>query len=162
MPQFNKITSLLETVEDMAPSGFAIAFHLRLTSSELQFQTYPKKWTQIYSERGYVMSDPCVAWAFQNTGRTRWSDLAEMDTLDILGQGAEFGMKFGASVGVENGTTRSIAGFARPDREYTDAELDQLFVHVQQLHDLTASETGMSEELREELLRLSIEMTHPS
>ncbi len=162
MADFSNITSLLENVEDMAPSGFAIAFHLRLTTSELQFQTYPRKWNEIYSERGYVMSDPIVGWAFANTGVTRWSDLKSLDTLDIMGQCSEYGMKFGAAVGVESGDTRSVAGFARPDREYTDKELSTLNEYVQQLHDLTASKTGMSEDLRAELHRLSVEMTHPS
>lgn len=162
MADFSNITTLLETVEDMAPSGFAIAFHIRLTASEFQFQTYPKKWIETYSERGYVMSDPIVGWAFQNTGAVRWIDLKSMDTLDIMGQSAAYGMKFGAAVGVESATSRSVAGFARPDRDYTDDELAALTNYVQQLHDLTASETGMSKELRDELHRLSIGMTHPS
>lgn len=162
MADFNSITTLLETVEDMAPSGFAIAFHLRMTTSEFQFQTYPKKWTEIYSERGYVMSDPTVGWSFQNNGAIRWSELESMDTLDIYGQSKKFGLNFGAAVGVESTSSRSVAGFARPDRRYTDQELDQLVDHVQQLHDLTKSETGMSTELRSELHQLSVRMTHPS
>lgn len=162
MKDFSHITTLLETVEDMAPSGFAIAFHIRLTASEFQFQTYPKKWIETYSERGYVMSDPIVGWAFQNTGAVRWADLKSMDTLDIMGQSAEYGMKFGAAVGVESGPSKSVAGFARPDRNYSDTELTLLTEYVQNLHDLTASQNGMSAELRAELHRLSINMTHPS
>lgn len=162
MADIEKITTLLETIEDLAPAGFAIAFHLRLTSSEFQFQTYPKAWMEIYSQNGYVMSDPTVAWAFVNTGYIRWSDLADQDVLKIYEQSAPYGMKFGSAIGIEIDDTRSIGGFARPDREYTVEEMEQLQDYIQQLHILTASKTGMDAKLRNELHELSVKMTHPS
>ncbi len=161
MADISKITSILETVEDMSPSGFAIAFHIRMTASEFQFQTYPKDWMKTYSEKGYVMVDPIVAWGFSNNGAIRWSELAELDTHNIFEQSKTYGLNYGVAIGVEHDETRSVAGFARPDREHTDAEIAELTGHVSALHRLTASKNGMSEELRNELHQLSIRMTHP-
>ncbi|SLN59256.1 autoinducer binding domain-containing protein [Pseudooctadecabacter jejudonensis] len=162
MADLEKITDLIETAEDMAPAGFAIAFHIRMTSSEFQFQTYPKAWMDLYNSKGFIMSDPTVGWAFANTGSIRWSALSDQDALKIYEQSADFGIKYGTAIGVEAGGSRSIAGFARPDREYTDAEMQTLTDHVQDLHSLTASETGMTPEVRAELHKLSVRMTHPS
>ena len=162
LADFQNITTILGKVEHLAPSGFVIGFHLRLTSSEFLFQAYPRKWAQLYSERGFILSDPVTAWSFQNVGAIRWSSVKDNDPQDILGQAAEHGMKFGAGISVEAGTTKSIAGFARPDREYTDAELEELIENIRKLHILTTTESGMSEELHAELHRLSVKMTHPS
>lgn len=145
----------------MAPSGFAIGFHIRLTAPEFQFQTYPKSWTEIYSQNGYVLQDPSVRWSMTNLGACRWSDLLDGDSMKIFDQAAEFAMKYGASVSVQTDDSLSIAGFSRPDREYTDAELGTLVEHVQTLHDLTNFKNGMSQDLRNQLHRLSVEMTHP-
>lgn len=162
MDNIDKITALLETIEDLAPAGFAIAFHIRLTSSEFQFQTYPKAWMEVYSQNGYVLSDPTVSWAFSNEGYIRWSDLSDQDVLKIYEQSSAYGMKYGAAIGIEADDTRSIGGFARPDREYTDEEMQQLSDYIRQLHLLTASKTGMDDALRNELHDLSVKMTHPS
>ena len=116
MADISRITSILETVEDLSPSGFAIAFHIRMTASEFQFQTYPKDWMKTYSEKGYVMVDPIVGWGFANTGAIRWSDLSAMDPENVLGQSAAYGARFGTAIAVEDDETRSVAGFARPDR----------------------------------------------
>lgn len=51
MADIGKIKAILESVEDLAPAGFAIAFHIRLTSPDFLFQTYPKNWIDTYSER---------------------------------------------------------------------------------------------------------------
>lgn len=162
LTDLNCITSHLETIENMAPSGFALGFHIRLTSSEFQFQAYPKKWGQIYSERGYLFSDPSIAWAMENCGAIRWSSLSDQDPLNIFGQAAEFGINFGTTIAVETKTSRSIAGISRPDREHTDAEVTELTDNVLQLHKLTASDSVMTENLRADLHRLSVKMTHPA
>jgi len=162
MADISKITALIEKVEDMSPSGFAIAFHIRMTTAEFQFQTYPRDWTKTYSEKGYVMVDPTVIWSFSNTGAIRWSDLADLDSHDVFGQAKAYGINHGLAVGVEHDETRSVAGFARPDRAHTDAEMIELTECVSELHKLTASKNGMDEDLRAALHELSIKMTHPS
>mgnify|MGYP000654313970 CR=1 FL=1 len=158
----SKIKDLLSDAEKLAPSGFAFAFHIRMTTPDFLFQTYPKAWIDTYSEKGYVMVDPIVRWGFTEIGHIRWSSLSEMDDQNILEQSRAYGMNFGVAIATETGNSRSFAGFARPDREYDDAETSKLIGYVQSLHDLTASKNGMEADLRDELQRLSIEMTHPS
>lgn len=162
MADIEKIKSLLESVENMSASGFAVAFHVRLTSPDFLFQTYPEDWNAIYSEKGYVMVDPIVRWGFTELGSIRWSDLKDQDEHNILDQSLAYGMAYGAAVSLEADGTRSFAGCARPDREYTDAEIQELSGYIHELHSQTTSKTGMSDELRAELLALSIKMTHPS
>jgi LuxR family transcriptional regulator len=150
MANIGRVKSLLEQVENLSSSGFAIAFHIRLTSPDFLFQTYPKDWIDIYSEKGYVMVDPIVRWGFTQTGAIRWSGLGDLDDQNILKQSLAYGMAYG------------VAGFARKDREYTDDEINVLTQHVQDLHEQTASRTGMDETLRNELHDLSVNMTHPA
>lgn len=107
------------------------------------------------------MVDPIVRWGFTETGATRWSNLGELDDNSILEQSRAFGMAFGVAIATETGGSRSVAGFARNDREYTDAEITGLNQHVRDLHEQTESKTGMDEKLRTELHKLSVDMTHP-
>ncbi len=162
MADIGKIKVLLESVENLALSGFAIAFHIRLTSPDFLFQTYPKDWINLYSQKGYVMADPIVRWGFTETGSIRWSLLGEMDDQNILEQSLAFGMTYGVAIATDTGGSRSVAGFSRPDREYTDEEIKQLSQCVQALHDMTTSNDGMAENVRTELHQLSVNMTHPS
>ncbi|MDC1229675.1 hypothetical protein N8Z63_08310 [Octadecabacter sp.] len=71
-------------------------------------------------------------------------------------------MAYGVAIATETEGSRSVAGFARKDREYTDDEINVLTQHVQDLHEQTASRTGMDETLRNELHDLSVNMTHPA
>lgn len=162
MVDIGKIKQHLEDVEALSPAGFAIAFHIRLTAPDFLFQTYPKDWIDIYSEKGFVVVDPTVRWGFSETGSIRWSALHDMDDQNILKQSAVFGMAFGVTIATETDDSRSLASFSRPDREYTDAEITQLLQYVQALHDLTATKTGMTKDLSDELHRLSVQMTHPA
>jgi len=157
-----RIKAQLEALENFAPAGFAIAFHIRLTSPDFLFQTYPKRWTDIYSEKGYVMVDPIVRWGFSNIGAIRWSALGDLDDHNIMKQSLAYDMAYGVAIATETEGSRSVAGFSRADREYSDAEIDLLTVNVQQLHALTETRDGMPKALRDELHKLSIVMTHNS
>ena len=161
MNTITKIKDVLEIVDKASPSGLAIAFHIRLTSPDFLLQTYPKAWTDIYSEKGYVMVDPTVRWGFTEVGTIRWSDLKHLDDESILEQSLAYGMVFGVTIATDTGGSRSLASFSRADREYSDSEIAELQEHVQTLHDLTASPTGMDKNVRDELHKLSVEMTHP-
>lgn len=158
MADIGKIKTLLESVEKLAVSGSAIAFHIKLTSPELMFQTYPKAWTDIYSEKGFVMVDPIVRWGFTETGSIRWSELSEQDEQNILTQSAAYGMAYGVAIAVESDHSRSMAGYSRPDREFTDAEISQLSQCTLTLHELTCTSEGMDAQLREDLIQLAAKL----
>lgn len=162
MADIDKINDLLSQIQDLAPSGFAIGFHIRLTSPEFMFQTYPKGWLDVYAQKGFLMVDPTVRWGFSETGAIRWSEMEHLDDVGVLKQSAAYGMIYGLAIANETGESRSIAGFSRPDREYTDQEIAVLVDLVQKVHDQTASQTGMSTELQAELRALSVKMTRPT
>lgn len=161
MADLSRIRKLLERVGMNAPSGFGIAFHFRLTSPDFLFQTYQKDWVDLYSKNGYIMHDPVVRWGFINTGACRWSEITLPDDMKILEKSEPYGIRYGIALTVEGGGTRSGGGLARADREFTDAEIEELTALVQELHDLTASKDGMKPDVQMALNRMSIEMTHP-
>ena len=117
-----EIRHILGDLMDTATAGFALAFHVRFTTPSFLFQTYPKDWLDYYSQNGLVMSDPTVAWGFENTGAIGWSDLTASDSAGVLAKAAEFGLKHGATCATGSDESRSIGSFARADRDFTDAE----------------------------------------
>ena len=161
MPGSQDIQHIIVKLSDQSPSGFAVAFHIRFTTAEYVFQTYSKAWIDIYSQNGYVMQDPTVAWGFHNVGAIRWSELADQDPMEIYQKAKPFGLVYGFACAVENGGTRSVAGFARADREFTDAEIASIQADVCDLHTKTAGLGAMSPDLREELRQMSVQYTHP-
>lgn len=161
MADIHKIENILRTVTERSPAGFAIAFHIRHMAPDFLFQTYPKNWIDLYSEKGWVMADPIVRWGFGDTGHRRWSDLDMLDDQGILEQSAKYGMSYGVAIATEAGGSRSVAGFSRNDREFTDDEIAALARDVDDLHAATASSSGMATDLRSALHDLSVKMTHP-
>jgi len=159
MEPAEKIRDIIIALEAQSPAGFAIAFHIRFTRPDFLFQTYSKTWTDIYSQSGFVMHDPIVRWGFENTGAIRWSMLD--DPVGVLEKARPHGLVYGFACAVENGGTRSVAGFARADREFTDAEIAAIAAQVATLHDETAKAGALSAETREELRQMSIRFTHP-
>lgn len=58
----NKLTSLHKQLSAICDTGFAIAAHIRYTRPSLLYQTYARKWSEHYSEKGYMLCDPVVIW----------------------------------------------------------------------------------------------------
>jgi LuxR family transcriptional regulator len=69
-------------------------------------------------------------------------------------------MAFGVALAVLRDGTRTVAGFARGDREFTDAEIERLGAVLDQLHDETTGSKGLSDGDREALKNMSIRLTH--
>jgi LuxR family transcriptional regulator, quorum-sensing system regulator SdiA len=134
----NDLTNLelgLSRLSNLAPEGYALALHIRFASANLMFQTYDPRWIERYTERGYMLCDPLVSWGFSGEGVTRWSELGFPDPHNILGQAAEFGLKYGVAVSCGPVASRSIGGFARADREFTGAEMKLIETTVRHLHE---------------------------
>lgn len=133
MQHTEKTKRLLAKSDAYSPSGHAIALHVRFTSPTYLFQTYDPTWVNIYTTEGYLINDPTVHWGFANTGTTRWSDIDLPDPNRIMEKSAEYGIKYGACIACEIDGSRSIASFARADREYQDdeiAEIEQLLIEL--------------------------------
>ncbi len=125
----------LARLTDLSPKGYALGLHIRFATAHLMIQTYDPRWMQIYNQNGYMLADPMVFWGFGNDGAIRWSDIDLPDPHDIFGQAREFGMNYGMTVAVGPTSSRTLGGFARDDREFTDEEIATISELVEQLHE---------------------------
>lgn len=157
----SEIVRSVEQLKAFAPAGYAVALHVRFTTPTFLFQTYPREWIDHYSQRGYLMSDPTVLWAFSHTGRVRWSDLADTDSSGMLAEAAARGMKHGFTLSTDAGGSQSLASFTRGDRDFTDAEIDAIEALFQGLHRDTLGLSRLSPATHDAIKRLSVIFTHP-
>jgi LuxR family transcriptional regulator len=133
----------------IAPAGYFLGLHIRFTAPLMTFQTYDQRWLDHYTENGFVLRDPMTAWGFSTTGWIRWSDPRVPDPFGIFKEAARFGLNYGFTVACGPIKSRTIASFARPDREFADDEVRQAETIVLRLHDMT--------EPPEELTRAQVE-----
>lgn len=120
-----------------SPAGYIAGLHIRFAGPLLQFQTYPQKWIDYYTEQGFALRDPMVAWGFAKEGASRWSEIEIPDPFGIFAQAAPYGLKFGVVVALGPLSSRSIVGCARPDREFVDDEIARIANLVETLHEMT-------------------------
>lgn len=125
----------LSQLNDLAPRGYALGLHIRFASAHLMIQTYDLRWSEIYTEKGYMLADPMVFWGFGNDGAIRWSDIDLPDQLGIMAQARRFGLVYGVAVSTGPTSSRTIGGFARDDREFTDVEIARIRDVVEALHE---------------------------
>lgn len=121
----------------LAEAGYFIGLHIRFTSPLFTYQTYDQAWIDHYTENGYVLRDPMTGWGFSTTGWIRWSDPRLLDPFGLFREAAQYGLNFGATVACGPITSRSIASFARSDREFRDDEIARIEAIVLRLHDMT-------------------------
>jgi len=160
MRRNENIAELLHQLDQRSPSGFAIALHIRFTRPTYLFQTYARPWADHYSSAGLHMHDPVVRWGLQNVGHLRWSDLAEIDDAGVFQQARDHGLMNGAAVAVMESESRTIGAFARADRDYTDAEIEEIEAWMERLHRTTLGIERISPRDRRALTELSIRLTH--
>lgn len=154
-----EISHTLGALDELTPAGYIVALQINYTTPKFMFQTYNKDWLEHYSKEGLVMSDPTVAWCFENTGHCRWSDLD--DPGGVLKSAAKFGLTYGGIHSTEASGSRSMSGFARGDREFDDAEMQEIAKNVDLLHQLTLDKAQLDPETVEQLRNMSIMVTHP-
>lgn len=121
----------------LAPAGFYVALRVGFILPLSERNTMPQAWIDRYTRLGYLVHDPVIRWVYGNTGAIRWSGIRLPDARGVLKEAAEYGMRFGAAIScapVEGNSQRSFATFARSDREYTDAELRELYERFAELH----------------------------
>lgn len=131
------INAILAKLSRAAPAGYFLGLHIRFAAPLMQFQTYDQRWSDHYSANGYALRDPTIAWGFSTTGACRWSSFPLPDPFDILGEAGRFGLKFGVTVSCGPISSRTIASFARTDKDFSDTEIESISGHVRRLHDIT-------------------------
>ncbi|MDZ4096599.1 MAG: autoinducer binding domain-containing protein [Paracoccaceae bacterium] len=121
----------------IAPLGYFVGLHIRFSSPLMTFQTYDQAWIDHYTENGFVLRDPMTAWGFSKTGSIRWSDDGLIDPFNLFDEAARFGLRYGVTVSCGPIRSRTIASFARSDREYRDDEIATVLSVVHRLHDMS-------------------------
>ncbi|UWP92537.1 autoinducer binding domain-containing protein [Aliiroseovarius crassostreae] len=135
MNDVNGLDQGLSRLTDLSPKGYALGLHIRYASAHLMIQTYDASWTEVYTEKGYMLGDPTVFWGFGEEGAIRWSEIELPDPHGILDQAKAHGLTYGLTVSYGPTSSRTIGGFARSDREFTDEEIRQIQDIVQELHE---------------------------
>lgn len=129
----------------VATAGYFIGLHIRFTSPLMTFQTYDQVWIDHYTENGFVLRDPMTAWGFSRTGSIRWSDPELLDPFGLFKEAARYGLHHGVTIACGPIKSRTIASFARPDREFRDDEISKIHATVLRLHDLTEPPEALTE-----------------
>jgi LuxR family transcriptional regulator, quorum-sensing system regulator SdiA len=151
IPSKDSLDLDLAYLSQLAPAGYHIGLHYRFGGPLFQYQTYDPAWLQMYFERGYLQHDPTMAWAMAQTGVVRWHDLADRDPAGILQVAAEQGLRFGIAVAIEAAEWRTIACFARADRDFSDTELAMIVASVRRMHDETQPPEPLSKSVADAL-----------
>ena len=141
----SRIDVELQNLARLATSGYFIGLHIRFTSPLFTFQNYDQRWIDHYTENGFVLRDPMTAWGFSRTGWIRWSDPALLDPFGLFKEAAHYGLNFGATVACGPIKSRTIASFARADREFRGDEIAKIEKTVLRLHDLSEPPEALTE-----------------
>ena len=145
------INAALRKLGKTAPSGYFVGLHIRFAAPLMQFQTYSDEWSEFYSANGYALRDPTIAWGFSTTGACRWSSLPIPDPFNILKDAADHGLTFGLTLSCGPISSRTIASFARDDREFIDDEIAEISTTVRRLHEITEPPASLTKAQKEAL-----------
>jgi LuxR family transcriptional regulator, quorum-sensing system regulator SdiA len=154
------VAALLHGIDERSPAGFAVGLHIRFSAPRYMFQCYPKRWMEHYSSTGLAVLDPTIRWGMSNTGCIRWRDLEAIDPRGVLEQAKDFGIMNGVTVALVAGGSRSIASFARADRDYDEAEIADLARIFEELHLATEGIEHLTAADEAALKDLAIRLTH--
>lgn len=135
----------------LAPAGYHISLHYRFGGPLFQYQTYDPTWLKVYFEGGYLQHDPGMTWAMSHTGVVRWHDLQERDPAGVLRHAAEHDLRYGIVVAIEVAKSRTIASFARKDRDLTETEVTAIVAGVHRIHDASMPPAPLTKALADAL-----------
>lgn len=124
----------LRLISVLAPAGYHLGVRIREARADLVFNTYPTAWQQRYTAMSYRLRDPSIAWAFAHGGVAHWSALAHLDTAGVFADAARHGLAHGVVIATGEVQMRTVAGFARADRDFTADETEALHGAVRRLH----------------------------
>ncbi|MGR3592059.1 MAG: autoinducer binding domain-containing protein [Limimaricola soesokkakensis] len=149
----------LSRLKKIATAGFAVGLHLRFTSAAYMFECYPPEFRELYARQGWLMRDPTVRWSMQEQGVKRWPEFEATDDTGLLALAREYGLTFGHSHSIHEGANFSLGGFSRSDRDFTDAEIEEVGQLLRRLHDATRSRAPLGAEAHERIRDMAIVAT---
>ena len=145
----------LGELRTLCNTGFALAIHILYTRPTLLYQTYDRAWSDTYSEKGYMLSDPVVHWGLTNTGWVEWATLTDRDPQGVIADAVAHGLANGWTYAVGPASSRSIAGLTRAGPAFTVAERTDLAQAVDAIHDLTEGFDSFPADLQDRLRGLT-------
>ncbi len=154
MTKVDIIRENLQLLRNVADWKFALGLHIRFANPTLLYQTYPQPWIDHYNENGLVFTDPAVRWAIENTGVCDWADFSGEDTNNVLGQAAEYGLKYGKVISIGQ-QSRTFGFFTHSSREIKVDEIETARVILEELHDITQDVELLSDKDLAELRALN-------
>ena len=150
----------LRKLGQLAPAGYFVGLHIRFAAPLISFQSYDQAWLDHYTREAYALRDPTIAWGFSTTGACRWRDFNIPDPFGILTQASKHGLVYGMTVSCGPISSRTIASFARSDREFEDSEMETINNTVRRLHDITEPPDSLSRAQIEALRCIANGMRH--
>lgn len=135
--------------------GFALAIHIRYTRPTLLYQTYDQTWSDRYSEKGYMLSDPVVGWGLGNTGWVEWAALSPHDPVGVIADAVAHGLTNGWTYSTGPLSSRTIAGLPRTGAPFSDADRAEMSQIVDHIHELTEGFETFPPDLQERLRGLA-------
>lgn len=133
---------------ELATAGFYIAYRVEFLLPEFEYNSLPRPWVHKYTQQGLMMLDPVMRWIYGNSGQIRWSELDIADTSGVLQRAAEYGLAYGAAISLADETEaglRSFGNFARDDRDFTSAEMNELCRRLELLFEDLAAPVDITE-----------------
>ncbi|MGR3452452.1 autoinducer binding domain-containing protein [Pseudooceanicola sp.] len=156
----NELDHLFEELRPICGSGYHFAFHFRYSRPSIVRSSYSIDWARHYAIHKFVLADPTVVWGLTHTGTCRWSQIRCPDPLNVLGEAAQHGYRYGAAFSTGPAESRSLGSCARPDREFTDAEIASVFDIFARIHALVAQLPGLKSHQQEVLQLLEAGLTY--
>lgn len=150
-PPTDRFDLYLEHLSLIAPAGYHIGLHYGFVDPVFMYQTHDVAWLQVYLERGLFQVDPIMLWGMSQSGMVRWSDLSATDAAGMLGIAATHGLNFGVVCAIVADGSRSIASFARADREFAPCECETIRDNVHRMHMMSLPPEPLSAALADAL-----------
>jgi LuxR family transcriptional regulator, quorum-sensing system regulator SdiA len=132
------IAAALTGLGALCDTGFALAVHIRLIRPTLLYQTYSDAWSDHYSMKGYMLTDPVVGWGLQQPGRVIWADLQGQDPAGVFRDAVQFGLTNGWTYSTGPASSRTISGATKSGSDFTTAQRDEICRLVDVIHETSA------------------------
>ncbi len=122
---YSDLNNIIEPIVKISTSGFVLCLGASISGIDHFESTYPEEWKVIYEKQRYAIYDSSALWAIARSGIARWSEIASSDGR-VLKHASQFGISYGATASRLHKFKRYVITTARPDREFTDLELETI------------------------------------
>ncbi|WP_297932598.1 LuxR family transcriptional regulator [uncultured Brevundimonas sp.] len=135
-----------ERLSGIATAGWLLAFNYGWRGPEHMEVGYPAEWQREYEARHYAVGDPVVLWMLsRDEGHTRWSSIRIPDMRGVMKRAKVFGIVYGVIFTRMVGEKRSFLSMTRPDREFTDEEIQDYLARFNLWVDLVLNRGALTD-----------------